>query len=269
MSDRLLLRLAADGALTWLRQAGAAASASNVGAPPSSALAAAGEVVVFVPSEDVWLGETRLAARSRAQLAQALPFAVEDQLLGTLEELHFAAARGDGDHVGVAVVAKERMRAWLARLAEAGVRADVLVPESLALPLAPGRAGALIEDARAVVRLAPWSAFACMPAELPSWLAQAEAGGALAPLDVQDFRDAPALALPVEVASYRERQCDPLAALAAAWSAPQRAPAANLLDGEFAPAHGAARGARAWRRAGALAAAVALLALLNLGADVL
>jgi general secretion pathway protein L len=87
----------------------------------------------------------------------------------------------------------------------------------------------------------------------------------LAPLDVHDVRVAPPLALPVEIASYRERQRDPLAWLAGTL----KTPALNLLDGEFAMRHRAARGARWWRVAAALAAVVVLLAFADLGADVL
>lgn len=263
MPDRLYLRLAADGGLSWLRQAaGVREPASTPGAPPASALAAAAEVVVAVPSEDVLLTEVGLSARNRAQLLQALPYAVEDQLLAPVEDLHFAAADAQDGRVGVAVVAKERLRGWLAQLEQAGIRPDRLLPESLALPLAAERATALIDDGRATVRLKPWSAFACALDELPGWLAQLRAE--LAPLEVHDFRARPALALAPPVAAYHERRRDPLAFLAAA-----DAGAVNLLDGEFAPRHRRAGGARVWRIAAVAAAAALLLAVANLGLEVL
>lgn len=266
MSDRLLLRLDQEGGLTWLRQdGGGRVSASETGAPPATVVAGAAQVIVLVPTEDVLLTTVKLSARSRAQLLQALPYAVEEQLLAPPEELHFAATHAQGDMLGVAVVAKEKMRAWLVQLSEAGIRADVLLPESLALPLAADSASVLVEDARASVRLAPWSAFACSVQELPSWLLQARAADALQPLAIHDFRAAAALALPVPVAGYHERQRDPLAWLAGNLAAP----ALNLLDGEFAVSHRQARATRRWRIAAALAAAVLLLAVLDLGADVL
>jgi general secretion pathway protein L len=287
MPDRLLLRLAPDGGLTWLRQAvGARLSvASAAGVPAPAVLAAAAEIVVLVPSEDVLLTQVRLSARNRAQLLQALPFAVEEQLLSAVEDLHFAASRGTGDQIGVAVVAKSTLRGWLDRLTEAGVRPDWLLPESLALPIDAERATLLIEPTRAIGRLAPWSAFACAPDDLPAWLGQAQAGAELAPLAVHDFRAAPALALPVPVATYQERQSDALAFLAHAFvaRAPSASPRAwmgrvaaaaddatlNLLEGEFAVRHRGARGARWSRIAVALAAAVVVLAFANLGMDVL
>lgn len=274
MPDRLLLRLAPDGGLTWLRQAGGqpAPAASNAGVPPAAVLAGAAEIVVLVPGEAVLLTEARLHARSRAQLLKALPYAVEEHLLDPVEDLHFAAASG-GDPLGVAVVAKATLRGWLERLAAAGIRPDVLIPESLALPLRPDASSVLVEADRASVRLGPWSAFTCTLPELPGWLAQAAA--ALAPLAVHDTRAAAALALPVPVASYRERQPDALAFFAAALAdtrSPSSAPGTqtiNLLQGEFAPRHRRARSLFGWRAAAALAAAVALLALLDLGTDVL
>jgi len=263
MPDRLLLRFSTAGDAAWLRQAAdGRASASTRGWPPASAVAEAGEIVVLVPAEDVLLTTARVAAKSRAQLLQAVPFAIEDQLLAPVEDLQFAASEGGGDALGVAVVAKATLRGWLDRLAANGIRPDVMLPDSLALPLEPDHATLVIENDRALARLAPWSAFACAPAELATWLARADVQR---PLDVFDFRDAPAQRLPADVATYAERQRDALVSFARAL----RKPALNLLSGEFAPQHRAARGARWWRIATALAAAAVVLAVLNLGFEVI
>ncbi|MET0227024.1 MAG: type II secretion system protein GspL [Dokdonella sp.] len=262
MSDRLLLRLAPDGGLTWLRQSGGIApGASAAGLPPASVLAASGEVVVLVPAEDVLLTQTRLTARNRVQLLQALPYAVEDQLLSPVEELHFAAAQDGGESIGVAVVAKSRLRGWLQQMDEAGLQPDSVVPESLAL--APGTV--IVEEARAIARLGDGSAFACAPGDLANWLAHA---GIDESLSVYDFRVAPTAAPGVTGARHHERQRDPLAFLAAS-RASRPGTAINLLDGEFASQHRGARGARWWRIAAAFAAAVLLLAVADLGVGVL
>lgn len=267
MPDRLLLRLDSAGDPSWLRQGadGRAAAGSTRGWPSAAIVAAAGEIVVLVPAEAVLLTEARVAAKSRAQLMQAVPFAVEDQLLAPVEDLQFAATESAGDTVGVAVVSRATLRAWLERLAANGIRPDVLLPDSLALPLAPDRATALVEDDRAVVRLSPSSAFVCAPAELAPWMQRTSGDGAARPLDVFDFRDGAHARLAVPATSYQERQRDPLAFLARSL----RKPPLNLLDGEFTPQHRAARGARWWRLAAALAASVVALAVLDLGFEVL
>lgn len=246
MPDRLLLRIAPDGGLAWLRQSGAAVpDASTHGAPPPDVLAAAGEVVVLVPGEDVLLAQAQLSARNRAQLMQALPYALEDQLLAPVEDLHFAAAPPQDGSVGVAVVAKERMREWLARLAEAGVQADALLPETLALPPQSG----LVEDSRALVRLAPWSAFACAPDRVSEWI---ERSGAAAMPALHDLRAARG---PRDALAFLAGGLDTLPL--------------NLLDGEFAGARRGVERTRGWRLVAALAAAVVLLAFANLGVEVL
>ncbi|HEY6986215.1 MAG TPA: type II secretion system protein GspL [Rhodanobacteraceae bacterium] len=263
MPDRLLLRLPSLGDPAWLRQAGdgRVLEGTKRGMPPPSAVAQASEVVALVPAEDVLLTEARIATRNRAQLLKAIPFAIEDQLLAPVEDLHFAAAERDGEAVGVAVVAKARLRSWLDRLSAAGIRADVLLPESLALPAAADRASALIENDRAVVRFAPWSAFACAVSDLDAWLERANGSGPARPLDVHDFRDAAA----TRGANRQDRARDALAFLASGLGKPPL----NFLHGEFAPQHRAERGARLWRIAAALAAAVLVLAVANLGFEVL
>ncbi len=263
MPDRLILRLDRSDSLTWLRHSvdGRMLSSSQRDAPPAAVLASAGEIVVLVPAEDVLLIETRVNARSAAQLQQAVPFAVEDQLLGAVEELHFSIKPGADDKVGVAVVSRMRMQAWLDRLAAVGVRADVILPESLALPLSPESATAMIDAGRVVTRLDRWSSFSCSVDDFPSWLAQFRATGVESAIDAQDFSPEAAAGIEQSFASYQGRLHDPLAFLARNL----RKPPINLLTGEFASGHRQARGTRWWRRAAWAAAALLLLAFVHRG----
>src|SRR6516225_1561105 len=139
MPDRLLLRLAPDGSLAWLAQdaSGRALSGANAGAPPRETLARARQVAVLVPAETVLLTETPAVSRQRAQLAKAIPFALEERLASPVEDLHFALPTEIGaDALPVAIVARDTLRGWIAQLAEQGIQPDALVPETLALPLA-------------------------------------------------------------------------------------------------------------------------------------
>jgi general secretion pathway protein L len=245
MPDRVLIRLGAGDRASWFD------GSAHDGLPPAAAIGDR-QVVVLVPAQDVLLTRQRLAAPSRAQLLRALPFAIEDRLLAPVEELHFAAVPAADDEVGVAVVARQRLRDWLERLAQAGIRADVLLPETLALP----EATALIEDDHAAVRFAAFAALGATPDELPALLSALDPDEAVA-LDVRDCRVAPPLDLPPPVTAYRERQSGALAFLARGVDASPL----NLLCGEFAPAHRGRRGARLWRLAALLAGLVVVLAL--------
>lgn len=260
MPDRLLLRLAPDGGLAWLlqRDGQAPAAGATPGDPPAEVLAAAGEIVVLVPAEDVLLASARVSARSRAQLLQALPYAIEDQLLAPVEELHFAAERRPGGEIGVAVVARARLAGWLESLAARGIAPDALLPESLAVPVGD----VLVEDARATLRPGAWTAFTCAPADLPAWLEQcATRPPALRVWDAR--RSAPPLELPVPHES--QRVGDGLAFLGTTLAALPL----NFLEGDFAPRRRRRDPRRAWRVAAVLAAAVVVLALLDAGGSVL
>src|SRR5207248_2821984 len=119
-------------------------------------------------SEPVLLLDAPQVSAQRAQLAKAVPFALEDQLASPVEDLHFALPeRLTPGHVVVAVVARRVLRDWLAKLATHGIRADALVPETLALPLQDGAATLLIENDRALVRRGASQASACTLDELP------------------------------------------------------------------------------------------------------
>lgn len=114
-------------------------------------VAHAQQVIVLVPAEDILITTVSLPGGNRKRLLQAAPYAVEDQLIDDIAELHFALGNVEIDNrYALAVVRHERMRAWVKYLHEAGIRPDVLVPDALALPVA---AGSLYLDAqRALLR---------------------------------------------------------------------------------------------------------------------
>ena len=84
---------------------------------------------MLVPGEDVLLAETSVAARSREQLARAVPFALEDQLAEPVETVHFAVLADSPREPGVAVVRRDRMASLARRSRAAGIRPDVSRPE--------------------------------------------------------------------------------------------------------------------------------------------
>lgn len=101
-----------------------------------AAIAAGKEIIVLVPAEDVLLLPTRLPKMSRARLKQALPYAIEEQLIADVETLHFAVSEreAEGD-LTVAVVAHEKMQHWLALLQSWKITPHSMLPVSLALPV--------------------------------------------------------------------------------------------------------------------------------------
>lgn len=118
----------------------------------ASASASGAQVVVLAPGEDVLLTEVFLPGQNRQKIRKAVPYAVEDQLIDDVEEMHFAlGARSGEGRYGVAIVEQTRMQAWADSLQQAGVQADFMVPDSLMMPATEETWSVLIEPDRVLV----------------------------------------------------------------------------------------------------------------------
>lgn len=96
------------------------------------------ETYLILPGTDVLLLTSTLPKTSRNQLEKALPFALEEQLIDDLDNLHFVASKqADNGNVHVLVVKRDLLRAWLQRCYELGLYPKVAVPDYLTIePLA-------------------------------------------------------------------------------------------------------------------------------------
>lgn len=153
--DALILRLDDTDTARWCR----ATTPADVRHGPLHAAAAdaAGRpLTVLVPASAVLLTSARVPSRRHAQVQQALPYALEEQLGTDVTELHFALGpRGAGDAVAAAVVARARMDQWRQALATAGLAPRHLLPEVLALPFAADAWTLLLEDRGFLLRTGP------------------------------------------------------------------------------------------------------------------
>jgi len=267
MSARLLIRRRAAGEpLEWSTEdeRGRGLAGPSYGhAPPADAIEGAREIVVFAPAEDCVLLSASVPARSREQLERALPFALEEQLAEPVEQLHFAAVpHPSGSGQLVACMARARVRELLADLAQRGLRPDRLVPEALAVPFEAGRASALVEAGRVVVRTAIDRAFVAPFDELTDWMAACDiprdAAGRV-PVTVHSDSEGDTAFLGLGIASLPATEEAP--ALRVLARGLRAAPPLDLLAGEFAPAHRGAPARRLWTLAGRMAAGLAVLAL--------
>lgn len=118
-------------------------------------------VIVIVPGEDVVINEVHLPGQNRQRLLKALPYAMEDQIIDDVEDMHFVLGprQGDGIYM-VAIVKQERMNDWVNACDELGLRPQIMLPDTLALSTAIGTWSILLESRRAVVRTGVQSGFA-------------------------------------------------------------------------------------------------------------
>ena len=119
------------------------------------------EVIVVVPPEDILLTSVTLPKMNRSRLLQAIPFALEEQIIPDVETLHFAAGQYFPDTaLPVAIVAHEKMQAWMALLHAWHVRPDIMLPVTLTLPYEE-KSWQVLLDNLAVVRTGKATGFAC------------------------------------------------------------------------------------------------------------
>ena len=131
------------------------------GALSEAAAAAQGaRVTVLVAGEHVLLAEAVLPGRNRQHLVRAAPYALEEQVVDDVENLHFAIGpRGADNRYVVAVVSRARMDRWVGVLRDAGIRADVMLPDMLALPVESDAWTVAEESPRLLVRTGAASGF--------------------------------------------------------------------------------------------------------------
>ncbi|MDA8390469.1 MAG: type II secretion system protein GspL [Gammaproteobacteria bacterium] len=136
---------------------------------------------VWTPAVETLLTRVTWPGRSRAKLAQALPFLLEEQLLMEPEHLNFTHQQTPGG-IMVAVTARERLDAWRAAFSASGLAAS-FCPLTLGLPFTEGQWSCCFENGQWAVRTGPYSGFGAMgrplapPAPLTQALAEAAASG--------------------------------------------------------------------------------------------
>lgn len=198
-------------------------------------------LLVWTPPADTLLTQARLPTRNRRKIAQALPYALEEQLLGDPTDLHFAYQRDNEDTLAVAVTARERMQTWLQALHDARLQPTRLCPATLSLPLDVDDWALAFVDGWIWLRTAPYSGIVCRatengPPALVAAALQEARGTTQMPMRMTIFNAPPdfapdkwTVALELEIALSEQ----------SLWEARLNAtPPINLLQGDFAPARG-------------------------------
>ncbi|MFA5683463.1 MAG: type II secretion system protein GspL [Lysobacteraceae bacterium] len=260
MSQRVLIRLFADGGSQWL----SLDAAGRPNGPPMFGLPgrAAEEVSLLLPAEQVLLLETpRLPGRA-GQWARALPYAIEERLAAPVEGQHIVFEVTPGQpRLAVAAVARPTLEAALKMLSDAGLQADRARSVAQCLPWQAGTVSLLLEPDAALLRWSASGALACRREQLDEALnLLGEAGVEVASLRV--WRVGEAVDWPAD-ARVEETVLDS----ALPWLAAQSASGPELLQGTYRARRRSHRMAGRWRLAAALAAAAILAGFAHLGIE--
>ncbi|MDA0979467.1 MAG: type II secretion system protein GspL [Proteobacteria bacterium] len=137
MPDLLFVRPSVDE-LEWLQyDSGGSLLASGRGAVDALNEAMAdfgGRCVFVVPGEKVLITRASVPARNARQLAQAIPYAIEEQIALDVEDCFFALGeRGDDGAIEVGVVTRELLEGWISDISQLVPQVMEMVPASCLL----------------------------------------------------------------------------------------------------------------------------------------
>lgn len=223
------------------------------------------EVIVLVSGKDVYLGQVELPEKGRRQALAALPFLLEDELAGDVEQQHVVCAKIVENKAWAVAVEHRRMEMWLAMLAEAGLHTRRIVPDVLALPQpADDSTWHMVEiDHNWLIRLASWRGMVVDSDSLTAWLPLLKADA-----EQQEIAPSAISYSPWPVADATLPVQEELAELPLGALVPGAlSSSANLLKGAYAPQQETAFSWRKWRWVASLFAVGLALHLVGVGVD--
>jgi len=109
--------------------------------------------LAIVPADEILLTQVSIPTSNRQKLLQAIPYALENELIEEIERLHFAVEKqGGAAATAVAVCSRERLDGWLQLFHSHGIQPLGLFPDLLCLPLTSGHWSLYLGRHRALVR---------------------------------------------------------------------------------------------------------------------
>ncbi|MFZ1570948.1 MAG: type II secretion system protein GspL [Thiolinea sp.] len=124
-------------------------------------------VTLLIPTADVLLTRTLLITTNNRQLKQALPYALEESLVGEVEAQHFVWQAETGSMLAVAVIDRTRLKEWMQVLKQQKLRAKAILPDIFALPWVENTPTVWLREGQAWVRTGAYSGFSCPAISLP------------------------------------------------------------------------------------------------------
>ena len=151
------------GRVAWWWGAGANATQHGTVARLSElpAFTHAARTQLWSPATDTLLARATLPTRARAKILQALPFALEEQILGEPEGQSYSYRVQEDGSLAVAVTARSRIQAWMGALQAAGLITLSACPTTLKVPYETGYWSLAADEDEGMLRTGPMSGLAC------------------------------------------------------------------------------------------------------------
>jgi len=194
MANTVFIRFHTDYSVDWI----VSANDSGIPAQSGKTLEDAGKIchgkkiVIYLPGSMAHLGTHLIPARSRQKILQAAPFAMEDDLIGDIDDFHFAIpTRTPANNIPICAITHEGMETILTLLQDHDIKPQAMLAETLVLPWQQKAWTVLIEDDKTTVRTGQYAGFTVDTNNLYDYfdIALQEAGDELpAKLNIMDYR---------------------------------------------------------------------------------
>jgi type II secretion system protein L len=184
---------------------------------------------LWVPSELIALHNIDTPTAPRRKWPELIPWMLEDRLLQPLDEVHLAVSDSPVEgQLAVWAVSCQDLREWQRVAENAGVSAQSMLPDYLALPWEPGRISIGWRDGVCVVRSGLYQGFAASP----------DVAWTMVDILIQQQDSPPRLSVSVPEADLIPQHLRELADInhaALEWQFAELPLQANLLTGAFKP----------------------------------
>jgi general secretion pathway protein L len=104
------------------------------------------QIIALAPSSDILFKQVELPKNASRKALGAIPFMIEDDLCGDIENLFFALGARQDNFQEIAVVKKEKLLQWQQTFEDADLFCSILVPDAYCLPQTEGISLLEIED---------------------------------------------------------------------------------------------------------------------------
>jgi len=209
------------------------------------------EITVVIPSTDILLTYAELPKLSQHRLQQAIPFAIEEQLIDDISQLHFAVGKYSSENLWpVAVVSLEKTNHWIEILKQLQIQPSTIIPAPLALPLIDNHWTVSFMDEFCFVRTNHYSGFTCERENIIAYLESKLSEKIQKPTEIDVYASSKiALAIKdncqINYHKISEKQF-----IESLLETTKTLPSINLLQGPFRPKRKTIESKKLWRHAG-------------------
>ncbi|MDT0595198.1 type II secretion system protein GspL [Glaciecola petra] len=96
--------------------------------------ASSAKIIALAPSSELYFAQVALPENASRKVLSAIPFMIEEELCGDINNLFFALGERHGDTQEVAVIDKQKLNNWQQAFADANLFCDTLIPDAYCLP---------------------------------------------------------------------------------------------------------------------------------------